>query len=291
MKTRNLLAAICLSAAAVFGIGNQAHAATIATDIIMIVDESGSMSNVQANLRNNIGQFASILSAGGVDARYGLVGYGSSSYNYPPRMVTNLTDVNSFKTAALGLVASGGTEPGYTATAFALNSIDNQKSKGGEFSFRANALKNIILFTDEPSNGDSTACSSYGFCVSGASVTLASADALLTNKNALFNAVLSPIYPNRTSNTVDSYQTLVNDHSGNIYNLDGLNTNDSTVVQNFVDAFANSKLQEIVDYCTLHPEDPACRGGTVPEPSSLGMLGFGLAALAGFAALRRRMMI
>lgn len=285
MKTRNLLAAICLSAAAVFGIGNQAHAATIATDIIMIVDESGSMSNVQANLRNNIGQFASILSAGGVDARYGLVGYGSSSYTYPPRMVTNLTDVNSFKTAALGLVASGGTEPGYTATAFALNSIDNQESKGGKFSFRANALKNIILFTDEPSNGDSSACSSYGFCVSGASVTLASADALLTDKNALFNAVL------RGSDTISSYQTLADNHSGNVYDLNGLNTTDSTVVQNFVDAFANSKLQEIVDYCTLHPEDPACRGGTVPEPSSLGMLGFGLAALAGFAALRRRMMI
>ena len=30
-------------------------------------------------------------------------------------------------------------------------------------------------------------------------------------------------------------------------------------------------------------------GGDVPEPSSLGMLGFGLAALAGFVALRRRM--
>ena len=29
--------------------------------------------------------------------------------------------------------------------------------------------------------------------------------------------------------------------------------------------------------------------GDVPEPSSLGMLGFGLAALAGFVALRRRM--
>ncbi|MEJ2480041.1 MAG: DUF1194 domain-containing protein, partial [Acidihalobacter sp.] len=30
--------------------------------------------------------------------------------------------------------------------------------------------------------------------------------------------------------------------------------------------------------------------GDVPEPSSLGLLGFGLAALAGFVALRRRML-
>jgi hypothetical protein len=276
MKTRKLLVALCLSAAAVFGGYSQAQAATIATDIIMIVDESGSMSNVQSNLRTNIGQFASILSAGGVDARYGLVGYGNT--NVVPRMLTNLTSAGGFATAASNLVASGGTEPGYSATAFALNSIDGQSDL---FSFRANALKNIILFTDEPSNGDS--CTSYGLCVSGVSVTLASADALLTGKNALFNAVLAG------TNTINSYKPLADNHGGNVYDLNGLNTTDPNAVQTFVNSFAQSKLQEIVDYCTLHPEDPACQGGTVPEPSSLGMLGFGLAVLAGFAALRRRM--
>lgn len=276
MKLRNLLAAVCLSAAAIIGFNSPAQAATIPTDIIMIVDESGSMGNVQSNLRNNIAQFASILSAGGVDARYGLVGYGNTSV--VPRMLTDLTTSGGFATAAGNLVASGGTEPGYSATAFALNSLDNQSDL---FSFRANALKNIILFTDEPSNGDY--CASYGLCVSGANVTLATADSLLTDNNALFNAVL------RGSTTINSYQTLVDNHSGNVYDLNQLNTTDTTVVQNFVDAFAQSKLQEIIDYCTLHPEDPACQGGRVPEPSSLGMLGFGLAALAGFVALRRRM--
>lgn len=275
MKLRKLLAAVCLSAAAIIGFSGPAKAAII-TDIIMIVDESGSMSTEQVNLRNNIGLFASILSAGGVDAQYGLVGYGNTSV--VPRMLTDLTTSGGFATAAGNLVASGGTEPGYSATAFALNSLDSQSSL---FSFRANALKNIIIFTDEPSNGDS--CASYGLCVSGASVTLATADSLLTDNNALFNAVLSG------TNTINSYQTLVDNHSGNVYNLAGLSTTDTTAVQAFVESFAQSKLQEIVDYCTLHPEDPACQGGRVPEPSSLGMLGFGLAALAGFVALRRRM--
>lgn len=274
MKARNLLAAVCLSAAAVIGISTPARAA-ISTDIIMIVDESGSMGTVQANLRNNIGLFAQTLSAGGIDAQYGLVGYGNTAV--VPHMVTNLTTASNFATAAGTLVASGGTEPGYSATAFGLNSLDGQSSL---FSFRANALKNIILFTDEPSNGDS--CASYGLCVSGASVTLATADSLLTNQNALFNAVLSG------SNTIASYQQLATNHGGNVYDLNGLNTTDPAAVQTFVNSFAQSKLQEIVDYCTLHPEDPACQGGTVPEPSSLGMLGFGLAALAAFAALRRR---
>ncbi|MEO7271432.1 MAG: peptidoglycan-binding protein, partial [Vicinamibacterales bacterium] len=43
--------------------------AAIISDIILIVDESGSMGDVQTNLRTNIGTFAAILAAGGVDAR------------------------------------------------------------------------------------------------------------------------------------------------------------------------------------------------------------------------------
>ena len=134
------------------------NAAPILSDVIFIVDESGSMGNVQANLRNNIGLFASILTGTGqVDAQYGLVGYGNSSV--VPRMVTDLTNPTTFATAALGLLTNGGTEPGYTATAFALNALDGQTSL---FSFRSNAVKNIIILTDEPSNGDTTARGTVG---------------------------------------------------------------------------------------------------------------------------------
>jgi hypothetical protein len=249
--------------------------AVIMTDIIMIVDESGSMGNVQANLRNNIGSFASILSAGGIDAQYGLVGYGNSQVR--PRMLTDLTNPTSFATAAQGLLINGGTEPGYTATAFALNALDNQSSL---FSFRTNALKNIIIFTDEPHNGTAL---SYG-TVGGVTVTLAIADSLLTNANALFNAVL------RNTSTINSYKPLADAHSGNVYDLNGLNTTDQTVVSAFVDAFARSKLQEIVDFCTLNPTDPACQGGPgqIPEPGALALLGIGL---MGLAVARRRKMV
>ncbi len=143
MKIRKLVAATAVAALSV-GFGAAANAALIKTDIIMIVDESGSMGSVQANLRNNIGQFASILSAGGIDARYGLVGYGSSTV--APRMLTDLTDSASFAIAAQGLLINGGTEPGYTATSFALNELDNQASL---FSYRGDSVKNlIILFHD-----------------------------------------------------------------------------------------------------------------------------------------------
>lgn len=246
-------------------------AAPILSDVIFVVDESGSMGNVQANLRSNIGLFASILTGTGqVDAQYGLVGYGNSSV--VPRMVTDLTNPTTFATAALGLLTNGGTEPGYTATAFALNALDGQTSL---FSFRSNAVKNIIILTDEPSNGDRVNRGAVG----GVAVSAAILDGVLTDNNALYNGVL------RNTGTINSYSTLITDHGGTVFDLNQFNTTDQTVVQAFVTDFANRKLQEIIDFCRLNPNDPACSGNQVPEPASLALLGLGL---FGLVAARRR---
>lgn len=243
--------------------------AAVMTDIIMLVDESGSMGGVQANLRNNIGTFASILSGGGIDAKYGLVGYGSSGIN--PRTLTNLTDPGTFATAAQGLLVNGGTEPGYTATAYALNQtvLRGATDITGAFSFRQNAIKNIIIFTDEPTNGDNL------FTVNGAAVNFALIDQILTDTGAFFNAVLSG------GSTTTSYSTLAANHNGQVFNLNGLNTTDQNVVNAFVQTFAQGKLQEILDFCDLNPNDPRCvPGNNVPVPAPLALLGFGLVMLA-----------
>lgn len=258
---------IVSSMLAVMAIGAASSAqAAILTDIVMIVDESGSMGGVQTNLRNNIGLFASILSAGGVDARFALVGYGNSSV--VPRTLTTFTTAGGFATAALGLVASGGTEPGYTSIAYALNAFG---SSG--LTYRSNAVTNVILFTDEPSNGDTL---SRG---GGTAWTSALVDAELKAADALFNAVLSG------NDTINSYSALATGNGGQVFDLNGLNTNDQNVVQGFVRTFANAKLQETIDFCTANPTAPQCQGNQVPEPGSMALIGLGLLGMAG---LRRK---
>lgn len=238
-----------------------ATAAVIKTDIVMIVDESGSMGGVQANLRNNIGLFASILSAGGVDANYALVGYGSSADSF--RMLTDFTDSSGFSSAATNLVASGSDEDAFDAIAYALNSYAPEVSS---FSFRGDAVKNLIIFTDEP---DRNGVLGFG-----------DADALLTANNALFNAVLSG------TDTINSIGPLATNHGGNVFDLDALNSSDQQVVEDFVTAFANVKLQETLDFCDLNPTDPACLGSKpVSAPSTLAMFGL---SLLGCTVLRRR---
>lgn len=229
--------------------------ATVIADIVFVVDESGSMGSIQTNLRNNIGLFAQILSAGGVDATYGLVGYGSSTVR--PRQLTDLTTPAAFATAAQSLLINGGTEPAYEAIMAALNGGPTN-SLG--FSFRPGAVKNVIIATDEQSSGD-LAGASWG-----------NVDSLLSSNDALLNGILTD-FSARTISNGGTLGNLVLGHGGQVFSLTTFNTNDQAVINAFVTDFANRKLEEIINQ------------GGIPEPTSAVV--FGVMFLSAGAFNRR----
>jgi uncharacterized repeat protein (TIGR01451 family) len=97
-------------------------------DVVFIIDESGSMSGVQAAVRNNVVHIANQLAAS-IDYRIGLMGFGAGGDHQLPHQgghmphlhvppTDNLDDVAE---AANRLTTSGGTEPGIDAIVAALS--------------------------------------------------------------------------------------------------------------------------------------------------------------------------
>ena len=123
------------------------------SDVVVIVDESGSMSLEQAWLGTIIPQLDTAMQNQGlVGNRFGLVGFGSS--NQPLGRSLDVGGANSefgnsaqFATATNSLLLNGSFEDGYSAIDFALNN----------YTFREGAAVNFILVTDEDrDNGNSS---------------------------------------------------------------------------------------------------------------------------------------
>jgi hypothetical protein len=247
---------VVLCILSVFLLAQGALADSKPADVVFVIDESGSMGGVQAAIRTNIGTFASLLSAGGIDAKYALVGYGDS--NYRPRLLTDFTDVAGFTTAAAGLRTDGPQyEPGYEAIMAALNGGPTDTLG---LTYRSGAVKNVIIVTDEESNGDLTGA------------TWGTADTLLSRVQALLNGVMNSPYPADYGSNGGTYRGLITAHGGSVFSMSELVNNPTQFVQDF----AAAKIKEIQDF------EP-----TVPEPGTIALLGLGLASLMVVRCRRR----
>jgi len=200
-----------------FGYG-QAQAALIPADIVMVFDESGSMAPDQAQVIANLGIFTSAMTAAGIDARYGLVGFGGTTVPNI-RLVTDLTDAAGLSTALGALTAWGDNERGFEATTFAVNNI----------TWRTGSVPNIIVITDEDADG-----------------TEGGADAALTGINALWNGIVDI---NDTVGPAGDYWTLANNHSGMLFDIMAFRADPS----GFMAYFAANKVKEIIE----HVPEPA----------------------------------
>ena len=144
------IAIVALVAVAVFALADsspvrEAHAQLPLGDIVFIVDESSSMGADIADVRNNVNNIANQLGAS-VDFQLGLVGFGDGTHFGAPfsgaaHIHQALTsDVPTFQNAVNQLVASGGFEPGFSATVLGMSD---------PMGFRQGAGVCSIIITDE----------------------------------------------------------------------------------------------------------------------------------------------
>ena len=178
----------------------QVNAVPITTQIITIMDESGSMSNEQAWIDDAmIALDASLLALAGndiYDGTFGLVGYGGNISGQEPRKIlvggNDLGTVNEFSTATQSLRANGFEEDGFEAIDFV---FDNYNV--------GNGLTSIFLVTDE--DRDNTSTDTY---------------ASILNQLVTTNTLLNSVAPCRFFDT-DNNEVLGIDAEQNAYRSDG----------------------------------------------------------------------
>jgi hypothetical protein len=261
-------------------------------DIVVLMDESGSMAGEQNWIPGTIGTLDTGLNTAGLTGnRYGLVGFGASAAPAPSRVRSfpvgggEFGTPAQFATAGAGLQVTGATEDGYAAIAAA-----------NSYSFASGVARNFILVTDE--DRDNT----------NAALTFASVLQSLTSTKTLLNAVVNASFrcgdssvalgiigstgykANGTGgfttcsgasfvsgwgSTIADYVDLALDSGGGAWDLNILRSG-GTNAESFTNAFIAGKVEEIV---TQVPG--------IPEPETYALMLAGLGAV-GWAARRRK---
>ncbi len=152
---------------------------TVATfgdaEILVVIDESGSMSGEQSWIGNMMPALDVALNNAGVGEingnRYGLIGYGNSRVVPRSLLMPNglYGNAQEFEQASKSLMLNGGTEDGWSGIDYALRNYEQGDRRA----------RNVILITDEDRDNTNSA------------ITYASTLRLLNEQDALLNAVVN----------------------------------------------------------------------------------------------------
>ena len=191
------------------------------TDIVFIMDNSGSLEDEQDAVSQNVINFVNSLSASGVDYALGLCRYGMSTSSGNPVIEDNgilTTDANYFKNVIWKKnISSGGDEPGYFAI----------QQSASSFAFRPGAQKVFIIITDEtPDQGGATLLDALSVC--------------MNNSITLFALTYNDLY--------QLFTPITNATNGSVYNI----TSDFSYILNYISTAVTSSY--VIEYSSSSPD-------------------------------------
>jgi len=284
-----IYAGLVTAGAMVFAPPAQATSINTTSNVVFLVDESGSMRTEHAFLKDIIGDLDTGLDTAGVtDRSYGVVGFGDS--NIDPRVISDgiLDDATQTLAEFDNLKLDGGTEDGWAAIDFALSA----------FNYASEAAINFILVTDEDRDNTDAALS-YSSILSAlksrnillnavinnpfGSDSNSSGDALGIDSDGTayiadgtgFTTDIDAFIGNGAGTTEDDYAKLALETGGAAWDLNKIRAG-GDVAEAFSSAFVSIKVREI---STQPPS------GEIPLPAGAWLL---LSGIGGLAALRRR---
>ncbi|MBB5179327.1 flagellin [Planomicrobium koreense] len=132
----------------------QANQPSNKSDIVFIIDKTGSMGDDIAMVAANIQDFATALNSKGINIQLGLVTYGDvvpSEGGDPIRLLPLTTDIDKFEQSIKAIQVGGG-GGGYMGAESGLEGINEAM----EYAFRSDASKQFVLITDAKVHDDNT---------------------------------------------------------------------------------------------------------------------------------------
>ena len=204
-------------------------------DILILMDESGSMDALQAAFQDNVDPLSTAMEAQMVGSRVGLVGFGAfniGSHATQAHVHQRLTDdMLLFQSAANDLIADGGREPSCEALTKVLEGTDDEL----DIDLREDNGFCVVLISDEKSNHDDE------------NFTEARAVAALQGNNtANAKGVFFGIAPKGP--VMDSFQPLVDATGGHLFDQNDFLVSPARVLEHLV-----TKCNVAVNEITVDP--------------------------------------